>query len=152
MASREKNGYFSFDGYSLLSAVTRFKNLMYEAENEKKEHDCLTAKFTTGRNYLSLQSENCEAVQTIICQKVFVPGLICSHQPYNESHTFFEWMLDPIIKYNRSLAIAQKKAHLKDMAKRLNQTLAFKAAFSTLWYAPNSCFDIPGISESKNES
>ena len=148
MASREKSGSFSFDGVSLLSAVTRFKNLMYEAQKEEKEHDCLVAEFTSGRIYLSLQSEDCEAEHTVICQKVFVPRLNCDQKLYNESHTFFQWMLDPDLKHTRNVAIMQKKAYLKDMAYRLNQTLAFKAAFSTLWYAPNSCFDILGITTS----
>ena len=148
-ASREFSGAFSYDGLNIENSFMTFPNIVYTPEMwfgpNFRSFDCLIGRVDNAIENIEAIPEDCNEKHLIICQKVVVSGLDCFSKSYVETHTYFDWMSNPELKYKKRLAIEQKKAQIRDMSQRLNQTLAFKAVFSTLWYAPTSCFEVPGI-------
>ena len=59
-------------------------------------------------------------------------------------------MLDPSLKNEEHMATARKKQEFKDMMLRLDETGAYKALFSNLWYSTLPCFDDKGITAEKD--
>ena len=54
-------------------------------------------------------------------------------------------MLNPDLQEEKTKVISEKKKNLHDIMKRLDQTKAFDAIFSTLWYASFPCSDVRNV-------
>jgi hypothetical protein len=148
-AAREFTGYFTYDGVNLENSFLTFPNVIYTPEmwfgQNFRPLECLIGRYNNKLQNIEAIAVDCAEEHFIICQKVVVPVLDCESTSYEETFKYFEWMLNPELKYKKNLAVEQKKAQIRDMSNRLNQTTAFEAIFSTLWYAPTSCFEVPGI-------
>ena len=148
-AAREFTGFFSYDGINIANSFLTFPNIIYTPEMwfgpDFRSLGCLVGIFDNQLLSIVTIPVDCLEEHSIICQKVIVPRLDCDSTSYAETFSYFDWMSNPDLKYKKNLAIEQKKAQIRDMSSRLNQTLAFEAVFSTLWYAPTSCYEVPGI-------
>ena len=56
----------------------------------------------------------------------------------------FVFQTDPSLQLDKKKAMEQKTTYFKDMYERLNQTSAFEALFTNLWYSTMPCFDVRG--------
>ena len=145
MSYKEENGLFTFEGIPI--TAMQLDNLVREATNDKIENQCLIAKYDPSLNFLNTITEDCTVQHTIICRKVLQPTTYCADRagkPVEDIATF-QWLLDRNYKFQRKLVVAQKKAQIQDMTRRLDQTHAFKSIFSALWYASLPCFNVQGI-------
>ena len=149
LATRVPFGYFTFETAKINASrrnVNVFRSLNFEPDTkEKTNFQCLTAIMNSISNKLDLMIKDCSENHTIICRKVLFAKPDCSRPSRFTSQSSFAVMLDPSLKLQNRQAIAYKKAEMKEMMSRLNQTEAFRSIFATLWYASLPCFDVRNI-------
>ena len=148
MATRRPYGVFTFESAQISNKT--FKSLEYTPDKDLSNYQCLTAMYNPDTQKLDLFTTDCSEEYSIVCRKILVTKPDCTGVSKFQKKTTFEMMLSPSLKRDNKLAIAYKKAELKDMMKRLNQTAAFKSIFSSLWYAYLPCFDIRNMTSTKN--
>jgi hypothetical protein len=109
------------------------------------QNECLIAKYNSAGNFMDLTAINCSEKHVAICRKVLFVKPKCDGKKSFFGANMIEMMLDSRNNvYNRQV-IAYKKAEMKDMLERLNQTAAFDSLLAAFFYAPSPCFDIKNI-------
>ena len=119
MSYKAENGLFTFEGIPILGM--QLNNLLRESTHDKMEDQCIIAKYDPTLNFLNTITEDCTVEHTIICRKVLQPTTYCADRagkPVEDIATF-QWLLDRNYKFQRKLVVAQKKAQIQDMTRRL---------------------------------
>jgi len=79
-----------------------------------------------------------------------IAPLMSLNQKAKSNNTIFEYLLDPIIKDAHNAAAKIPIDKFKSIYARLNKTVAFPGVFSILWYSTLPCFDVEGVTSSKD--
>ena len=80
----------------------------------------------------------------------FIAPLMSLNQKAQSNNTIFEFLLDPAIKGVHNAAAKIPINKFKSIYARLNKTVAFPGIFSILWYSTLPCFDVKGVTSSKD--
>jgi len=132
MATRVSFGNFYFES-SKIDNIT-FPNITFTPDSSDSTNvQCLTAVVNHVTNKLDLTITDCLENHTIICRKVLFTKPDCSRPTTFMGKSAFAVMLDPSLKLQTKLSIAYKKAEMKDMMQRLNQSEAFRCQFHQLF-------------------
>jgi len=134
------------NGVQLINSfpISSFHTFDIMPTNNDTTLQCFVGQFNKTATRIILWPSNCYEKQTIICRKILVPQIDCSDPSKYVMKDPFNLLLDPNLRSNKTWAVGLKTAELKNMTSRLNKTGAFKALFSSLWYATLPCFDING--------
>jgi amiloride-sensitive sodium channel len=106
----------------------------------------LLAKYVFNSTKLLLVPSKCQLDVAIVCRSVQNPDYYSNSSDSNpDTKSTLDFLLDP--KYNafKKQAVALKEKNIKKQYKKLNQTMAFEAIFSNMWYSSLPCFDVKGI-------
>ena len=109
---------------------------------------CATAQFVSVKLTLQLTQVDCYTESSVICRVMETVAPDCTATFQTQAP--LDMLLDPALKASQSIGTTQLKNSFKEMFKRLDQTLGFKAMFSNLWYASLPCFDTKGMTASKD--
>jgi len=145
-SSKNNFGEFEINGFPL----SRFHTFELQPRYNNPNFKCVVGQFNKTLDNIILWPSNCFEEKTVVCRKILIPQLNCSvPDSYNVNYSF-DLLLDPNLTTTMDLAVNSKKTELGNLAHQLNKTEAFKALFSTLWYATLPCFDIKGTTAKYN--
>jgi len=111
--------------------------------------DCLMAVYNQNLEQLAVVNAECDSPLDNVCMT----------QNYNDVRTcekeIIHWkrldiLLNPSLKKSKIAGVSPRRAEIKDMIARLNQTSAFHALFSTLWFASLPCYDTENVTALTN--
>ena len=111
---------------------------------------CLSAEYDPTSDLLVVLPTDCNANKGVICRKVSVSQPACSSSSIYTKQNTFDLLLDPIKQADKKKAIALKKTNFQKMMMRLDQTNAFPALFSSLWYGSLPCYDTKNVTAKTN--
>ena len=100
---------------------------------------------------LQLAPSKCHSDVAVVCRTIRNPDSGSDSSDSNPgTKSTLDFLLNP--KYNdfKTQAIALKEKYIRKQYKKLNQTKAFEAIFSNLWYSTLPCFDVRGITAEKD--
>jgi hypothetical protein len=146
MSSRTPDGSF----YVGDIAERYINNINVHPDINGTYHTCLSSFYDPASAVLETYPTDCWQKLGIICRKVLYIPPVCTPTTKFVKQNPFDLSLDPKKQDDRKKAIVQKKLDFRDMMFRLNQTNAFEALFSNLWYATLPCFDVKGITAERN--
>ena len=127
-----------------------FPSIEFVAADNSSTAFCLVVELDPNMDKLSVTPVDCSEPKGVICRKGQMKVPTCNpNQTFVRENTF-DLLLDPLKQAGRLKAINQKRTIFKDMMLRLNQAKAFKAFFTTLWYANLPCYDIKNITAQTN--
>ncbi len=137
--------YDSYGTYDTIDLMTQFPLL--HSREEDSSFQCMSAQWIQSGNYLNVSSADCSEELTIVCRKILFVKPVCSDGSFAKPVTKprLETLMSAALNRANKLAIAHKKAEMKDMMKRLNQSGSFESLFATLWYSSMPCYDVRGI-------
>ena len=125
--------------------MTQFPLL--HSREEDSSFQCMSAQWIQSGNYLNVSSADCSEELTIVCRKILFVKPVCSAgssvKPVTKPR--LETLMSAALNRANKLAIAHKKAEMKDMMRRLNQSGSFESLFAALWYSSMPCYDVRGI-------
>jgi len=125
-------------------------NIIVQPDSNGTYFTCLSSIYDPAASFLDTYPTDCWQKVGLLCRKVLYIPPVCTAKTKFVKQNTFDLTLDPKKQDDRKKAILQKKLDFRDMMTRLNQTNAFEALFSTLWYATLPCFDVNGITAKKN--
>ena len=110
---------------------------------------CLAAEYDPDSDKLVVVPVDCQEQRGIVCKTLNYKSVkTCDREIMN--YYRLEALLNPLFQDFRNYESNKSKSVIQDMFKRLNQTEAFQALFSTLWYASLPCYDIKNVTAQKN--
>ena len=113
--------------------LSSFRAFIIQSKNNNQDLQCLVGQFNKTLDNIILWPSYCFEEKAIVC--------LNSHYFVNYP---FQLLFDQNCKDTKDSKVKAKKAELSSLAHKLNKTEAFKALFSSLWYAILPCFDIKG--------
>ena len=145
-ATRDTNGNFTFGNRETIDS---FNSLKLVFSNHTLFS--LIARFVPKATYLELYSaDSRQNMSGVICRKVQKTTTTqCSTTSTFQKRDTLNFLLDPSLQAEKNRAVSLKRDYFKELFKSLNQTAAFKALFSNLWYSTLPCFDVRGITAEK---
>ena len=124
------------------SKIKELKKLKLFPDYDDSPKECLSAKHDFEFNSLELTPSDCQNKFAVVCSMLKNPEKI--------NITTLSFLLDPKYKDFKKQSVALKKRQIKSIFKFMDQTKAYEAMFSNLWYSTLPCFDIEGITAEKS--
>ena len=148
-ARRSYPDFFTFDGYNYISNST-FPSVVPISENNY--YSCVNA--TLANRKLELRGADCNSQFAVVCKALKRVNVTEQCNAGNASSSIsnntLDFIFNPKMKDGNTKAAMYLKGLYKDIFKRLNQTTAYKSMFSMLWYSTIPCFDVAGITSTKD--
>ena len=111
--------------------------------------DCLAAEYDKYLGKLFVAPSDCSSLAETVCMtKNYQEVKTCDKDRIHLSR--LDILLNPEKNESKNAGVLEKKAEINNMTDRLNQTSAFDALFSTLWYASLPCYDIENVTADTN--
>ncbi len=145
------NFYFENSGININGIFFNYERINFQSERSLVSNfQCLTGKVNYKTLKLDLFTTDCSEKHVIICRRVLFKRPNCQLPSKFMNNSVFGLIFNPNKRQQNKLAIAYRKAEMKDIFQRLDITDAYHSIFQTLWYSSLPCFDVRNLTAFNN--
>ncbi len=139
---------YSFQESAFITNMSNFQSITLVNQHFENQF-CLKANADKNLSVLTVQSTVCYAKIGAICRKGPKTLPNCSETSLKPK-TILDIMSDQVLTNQLNLASKYLETNYRRMFQRINKTSGFEGMFSILWYSGLPCFDINGVTSTKD--